>query len=151
MNNQDVIATMNSLLETTKDGAKGFRTCAKDVKKGSLTPVFEVAAQRCDAGAVELEAQIRKLGGEPAASGSISGTLHRRWTDILSTITGMDEHAVLEECERGEDAAMRNYEAALKQDLPMDIQAIVRRQYAGVKENHDRIHALRDQSATRAN
>jgi len=151
MNNQDVIATMNSLLETTKDGAKGFRTCAKDIKKGSLTPVFEASAQRCDAGAAELEAQIRKLGGEPAMSGSVSGTLHRRWTDIMSSITGMEEHAVLEECERGEDAAMRNYEAALKEDLPADIEAIVRRQYAGVKENHDRIHALRDQSATRTN
>jgi hypothetical protein len=28
----------------------------------------------------------------------------------------MDEHAVLEECERGEDAAMRAYGAALQKD-----------------------------------
>ena len=151
MNSQEVIATLNLLLQTTKDGAKGFRTCAKDVKKGSLTPVFESSAQRCDVGATELEAQIRKLGGEPATSGSVGGTLHRRWTDIMSSVTGMEEHAVLEECERGEDAAMHNYEAALKEDLPADIAAIVRRQYVGVKENHDRIHALRDQSAPRAN
>ena len=111
--------------------------------------MFESSAQRCDVGATELEAQIRKLGGEPATSGSVGGTLHRRWTDIMSSVTGMEEHIVLEECERGEDAAMRNYEAALKEDLPADIEVIVRRQYAGVKENHDRIHALRDQSATR--
>jgi len=116
----------------------------QDVKKGSLTPVFESSAQRCDVGATELEAQIRKLGGEPATSGSVGGTLHRRWTDIMSSVTGMEEHVVLEECERGEDAAMRHYEAALKEDLPADIEAIVRRQYVGVKANHDRIHALRD-------
>jgi len=145
-----VIAALNSLLQTTKDGAKGFRTCAKDVKKGSLTPVFESSAQRCDVGATELEAQIRTLGGAPATSGSVGGTLHRRWTDIMSSVTGMEEHVVLEECERGEDAAMRNYEAALKEALPADIETIVRRHYAGVKANHDRIHALRDQSATRA-
>ena len=116
----------------------------QDVKKGSLTPVFESSAQRCDVGATELEAQIRKLGGEPATSGSVGGTLHRRWTDIMSSVTGMEEHVVLEECERGEDAAMRHYEAALKEDLPADIEAIVRRQYVGVKANHDRIQALRD-------
>jgi uncharacterized protein (TIGR02284 family) len=151
MNNQEVIATLNSLLQTTKDGAKGFRTCSKDVKNGALTPVFDSSAARCDEGAAELEAQIRKLGGEPAKSGSIGGTLHRRWTDIMSSVTGMEEHVVLEECERGEDAAMHNYEAALKEALPADIAIIVRRQYAGVKANHDRIHALRDQSATPAN
>jgi uncharacterized protein (TIGR02284 family) len=32
-------------------------------------------------------------------------------------------------------------------DLPAEVGAIVRRQYAGVKENHDRIRALRDQTA----
>jgi uncharacterized protein (TIGR02284 family) len=48
----------------------------------------------------------------------------------------MDEHAVLEECERGEDAAMRAYSAALEKDLPAEVGVIVRRQYAGVKENH---------------
>jgi uncharacterized protein (TIGR02284 family) len=150
MNNREVIATLNTLLQTTKDGAKGFRTCSKDVKNGSLTPVFDSSADRCDQGAAVLETEIRKLGGEPAKSGSVSGTLHRRWTDIMSSVTGMEEHVVLEECERGEDAAMRHYEAALKEALPTDIEAIVRRQYAGVKANHDRIHALRDQSATRA-
>jgi len=150
MDNQEVVTTLNSLLQTTKDGAKGFRTCAKDVKNGSLTPVFESSAQRCDEGASELEAQIRKLGGEPTSSGSVSGTLHRRWTDIMSSVTGMEPHAVLEECERGEDVAMRHYEAALKENLPAEIDAIVRRQYVGVKANHDRIRALRDQSAPRA-
>jgi len=150
MDNQEVITTLNSLLQTTKDGAKGFRTCAKDIKIGSLTPVFESSAQRCEEGAAELEAQIRKLGGEPVTSGSVSGTLHRRWTDIVSSVTGMEPHAVLEECERGEDAAMRHYEAALKENLPADVEAVVRRQYVGVKANHDLIHALRDQSAPRA-
>jgi len=33
---------------------------------------------------------------------------------MKSTITGMDSHAVLAECEKAEDAAHRPYEAALK-------------------------------------
>ena len=59
----------------------------------------------------------------------------------------MDEHAVLAECERGEDAAKSAYQAALEEDLPPDVEAIVRRQHEGAKANHDRIRDLRNQAA----
>ncbi|MGH6849805.1 MAG: PA2169 family four-helix-bundle protein [Methylocella sp.] len=137
---------MNKLLETTKDGEDGFRACAEGVTSSRLKTVFEDAARKCDEGAAELEAEIRRLGGEPAASGTVGGSLHRAWTNIKSSITGMDEHAVLTECERGEDAAKRAYEAALAEDLPPNVKAIVHRQYEGVKANHDRIRDLRNQA-----
>jgi uncharacterized protein (TIGR02284 family) len=147
MDNRQVVATLNKLLETTKDGEEGFRTCAEAVTNPRLKTVFEDAARRCDGGAAELQAEIRKLGGEPATSGTVGGSLHRAWTNIKSSITGKDEHAVLAECERGEDAAKSAYEAALKEDLPPNVKAIVQRQYQGVKENHDRIRNMRNQSA----
>lgn len=147
MNNNQVVTTLNKLLETTKDGEEGFRTCAEAVTNPRLKTVFEDAARRCDGGAAELQAEIRKLGGAPVTSGSVGGSLHRAWTNIKSSITGMDEHAVLAECERGEDAAKSSYEAALKEDLPSNVKAIVQRQYQGVIENHGRIRNMRDQSA----
>jgi uncharacterized protein (TIGR02284 family) len=91
-----------------------------------------------------IEAQVRGLGGTPAQGGSVSGSMHRAWTNIKSAITGMNEHAVLAECERGEDAAKHAYEGALKQDLPTDVRTIIERQYQGVKENHDRVRNLRN-------
>jgi uncharacterized protein (TIGR02284 family) len=147
MENQKVIATLNSLLETTKDGEHGFRTCAEGVTNPRLKTILENAARRCDEGAAELQAKIVSLGGEPATSGTAAGTLHRAWTNIKSSITGMDERAVLAECERGEDVAKSAYEAALKEDLPTDVKAMVRRQYEGVMANHDRIRELRNQAA----
>jgi uncharacterized protein (TIGR02284 family) len=147
MEKQKVIATLNNLLETTKDGENGFRTCAAAVTNPRLKSIFEDAARRCDGGAEELQANIRGLGGEPAASGTASGALHRAWTNVMSSITGMDEDAVLSECERGEDVAKRTYEEALKEDLPADIKMLVKRQYEGVKANHDRIRELRNQAA----
>ena len=146
MDNHQVVATLNKLLETTKDGEEGFRTCAEAVTNPRLKTVFEDAARRCDGGDAELQAEIRKLGGEPTTSGTVGGSLHRAWTNIKSSITGKDEHAVLAECERGEDVAKSAYEAALKEDLPPNVKAIVQRQYQGVKENHDRIRNMRNQS-----
>jgi uncharacterized protein (TIGR02284 family) len=53
--------------------------------------------------------------------------MRRAWINIKSTITGMNEHAVLAECERGEDTGKHTYEAALKQDLPTDVRTIIER------------------------
>jgi uncharacterized protein (TIGR02284 family) len=108
---------------------------------------LEAAARRCVEGAVELQMKIRSLGGEPAASGTVAGVLHRAWTDIVPRITGMGDRAVLDECKRGEDVVKQAYEEALVEDLPADVEAIVRRQYQEVTENHERIRELRNLAA----
>ena len=53
---------------------------------------------------------------------------------------------MLDECERGEDAALERYRDALKEPLSADIMAVVQRQYEGVKRNHDQIRTLRNQA-----
>lgn len=146
MVDQKVISTLNNLLETTKDGEDGFRTCSDAVTNPEIKIALESAARRCDEGAAELAATIRNLGGEPVESGTVTGALHRAWTNLKSSITGMDDYAVLAECERGEDVAKQTYEAALQENLPADVEAIVRRQYEGVVHNHDLIHNLRNQA-----
>jgi uncharacterized protein (TIGR02284 family) len=86
---------------------------------------------------------VRALGGDPERRGSVSGSLHRAWVDIKSTITGMDEAAVLAECERGEDVARKAYEDALSKDLPADVRSMIERQYQGVRQHQDRVRQLR--------
>ena len=147
MDRNETVSTLNDLLKTTKDGQEGFRTCSQNVKDANLKAVFTSGAQRCDEGARELETTIRGLGGEPTDSGSISGSMHRAWTSLRSSITGMDDHAILAECERGEDSAESVYEKALQKDLPIEVKTIVKRQYRGVKENHDKIRDLRNAAA----
>jgi len=147
MDNQDVIAMLNDLLQITRDGEQGFQTCAEGVQSRHLKSALEAAARHCAEGAAELEAKVRNLGGEPARGGSIGGSMHRAWTNVKSVITGMNEHAVLSECERGEDAAMAAYEAALKKSLPTDVRTLVERQYQGVKANHESVRNLRTTAA----
>src|SRR5687768_12338539 len=103
MDKDDVIDTLNDLIETCKDGENGFRTCAEDIKRTELKGMFERAAQRCAEAARELQTEVQRLGGKPERAGSLAGSAHRRWVDIKSAITGKDDAAVLAECERGED------------------------------------------------
>ena len=142
MDNDDVIDTLNTLIETCKDGENGFRTCAEDIRNSALQPIFTTAARHCAEAAEELRREVERLGGKPEKSGSLAGSAHRRWVDIKSAITGKDDAAVLAECERGEDVAKASYQKALKQDLPPAIRAIVERQYQGVLQNHDRVRSL---------
>ena len=144
MTNDEIISTLNDLIETSKDGEHGFNTCAEDVKEMQLKQLFTAAAQRCAEGAKELQEQVRLLGGDPDEHSSVAGTLHRAWVDIKAAITGKDEQAVLEECERGEDVAKKTYEKAIAKGLPDNIRSVVQRQYQGVVENHDRVRDLRN-------
>jgi uncharacterized protein (TIGR02284 family) len=137
-----VLSTLNKLLETTKDGESGFRACAGAVKNADLKAMFEGAAHRRGEGAAELQAAIRSLGQEPAASSGMARGARR--INTKSLMPGMDELAALTECERGEDVAKCAYEKALMDDLPADIKAIVQRQYEVVKADRNRIRDLRD-------
>jgi uncharacterized protein (TIGR02284 family) len=70
--------------------------------------------------------------------------LHRGWIDLKSALTGGDEHAILAECERGEDSAVEQFQKAVEDDLPPALQEVVSRQYGEIKAAHDRIRDLRD-------
>ena len=147
MDRDEVIATLNGLITTSRDGDEGFRTCAEAVKNPQLKTFFEQKAERCALGAAQLQGKVREFGGDPGQSGSTAGVLHRFWINIRSTLAGMDEHAILDECERGEDAAKRAYEDALKKDLPADVRLLIEKQYREVKANHDSIRAMRNAMA----
>jgi len=145
MDNKDVISTLNDLIETCKDGEQGFRTCAEDIKNSEMKSFFVDRAQKCAEAAAELQQEVRALGGSPETSSSVSGALHRRWVDIKGLVTGKDDEAILNECERGEDVAKASYSKALAKELPANIKAIVERQYNGVLRNHDQVKAFRNQ------
>ncbi len=144
MSSGDVIATLNGLLQISRDGEEGFRTSAEAVKSADLKTVFTTAARRCAEGAKELERAVRARGGEPAQGGTTSGALHRGWVNLKAAIAGSDDLAILNECERGEDVAKAAYAAALKAGLPPDARSLVAQQYRGVKQNHDRVRDLRN-------
>jgi uncharacterized protein (TIGR02284 family) len=139
MDRDDVISTLNNLIATSKDGEEGFRSCAENVKNPTLRVFFEQKAERCREGAVQLQQIVREMGGDPETGGSIAGAVHRFWVGLRGTITGMDDHAILDECERGEDSAKQAYADALKEDLPGDVRRVIEKLNREVKTYHVRV------------
>jgi uncharacterized protein (TIGR02284 family) len=84
--------------------------------------------------------------GNPAKAGSVSAAFHRGWMNIKSIVTGGIDAAIIAECERGEDAAVENYQSVMKQNLPPNVLPVAKHQFTEIKRSHDRIRAL-DQAA----
>ncbi len=144
MESKDTISVLNNLIETSKDGEKGFRECANDVENAELKGLFSQRAAECAAAASELQQLVRSLGGDPETSTSTTGDLHRGWVNLKSALTGHSETAILNECERGEDVALKHYNEALEKELPSNVRSIVEKQRQGVQRNHDQVKALRN-------
>lgn len=154
--NKDVIDVLNDLIEYSKDGAKGFRESADDVKNAELKSFFTKRATECESAATELQAEVRRLGGDPETSTSVTADLHRGWVNFKSMLTGKDEKSVLEEVERGEDYALKAYKDAREKLAKYQLAggdqtyALVEKQLQGVQRNHDQVKALRDAARARS-
>jgi uncharacterized protein (TIGR02284 family) len=144
MANDSVITTLNNLIETCKDGQEGFQQAAEGVKDSSLKSLFYEYSQQRAQFVGELQGLVRELGGEAETSSSIAGALHRGWINIKSAVTGQDDAAILNECERGEDVAKNAYKDALAADLPSNVTSVIQAQATQVQQAHDRIRGLRD-------
>jgi uncharacterized protein (TIGR02284 family) len=144
MANDSVITTLNNLIETCKDGQEGFQQAAEGVKDSSLKSLFYEYSQQRAQFVGDLQGLVRDLGGEAETSSSLAGALHRGWINIKSAVTGQDDAAILNECERGEDIAKNAYKDALAADLPSNVTSVIQEQATQVQQAHDRIRGLRD-------
>lgn len=140
-----IMSLVNELIETSRDGEKGFSKSAEEVKEPQIKSLFLKRAQNCATAARELEVKLMALGGKIEDGGSVSGALHRGWVNVKASVTGHDTAAILAETERGEDYAKKVYAEALQErELPSDLRHLIERQYEGVISNHNEVRNLRD-------
>ena len=150
MDNDKTLSVLEDLIETCKDGQKGYQDAAEHAKRQDLKTFFN--EQRLERGrfAEELRQELSRL-GEPdkKPSGSVSAAMHRAWIDTKVALGGGDK-TILESVEAGEDTAKESYAKALAEPLPSNVAEIVRKQAASVQKAHDRVKMLRDQAKAAA-
>lgn len=146
MDREDTLATLNKLIETSKDGEFGFHTAAECVKAEENRRALMRCADEFGQAAAELQGLVTQYGGQADGSGSVSGAMHRGWMTLKSKLSSHPDRTILEEAEKSEDMALERYRRALDAALPEAVRATIERQYEGVKRSHLQIRSLREQA-----
>jgi uncharacterized protein (TIGR02284 family) len=150
MDANNAISVIENLIETCKDGQKGYQDAAAHTKRSDLKTFFNEESLERARFAGELEAELIRMGKpDKKVSGSVSGTLRRAWIDTKVSLGGGDK-TILESVEAGEDNAKENYQKAITGDLPENLAQIIRRQAASVQRAHDKVKSLRDEARAAA-
>lgn len=141
----DLVNNLQELLEKNYDAEKGFTKAMTDAKNPSLKTFLQRQAAQRSRFANELSDIILNLNEKPNESGSATGTLHRAWIDIKTSLSGDKDEAVLEECIRGEKASVEEYHDRLqKYDFPLDISDILTKQADDISATLSKVKTLED-------
>lgn len=141
--NKETVNLLNDLLERNYDAENGYKKAAEDAKSPVLKEFFrDYAGQRYTFGH-ELKEEIKRLGGEPDKGTSAAGTLHRTWIDIKTALSTDKDETVVEECIRGEKAALNDYEDVLKKsELSMASREVIQRQHDKIQSAVNRLNQI---------
>jgi uncharacterized protein (TIGR02284 family) len=133
------------LVETLKDGERGFASAAEKLRGGDH-PEWATTLQRLSEQRAGFHREIVAMGhdyGEDVdEKGSLTATVHRGWISLKDALTGDDPSGVLKAALTGENHAVSEYEKALKQDLSAGFREVVSRQHAAVVAARDQVNAL---------
>lgn len=133
------------LVETLKDGEKGFADAADKVRDGDHA-AWAATLQRLSEQRAGFWREIVDMGHEYGDdvdnSGTVAAAVHRGWLSVKDALTGDDPEGVLKAAVTGEDHAISEYDDALKMDLSAGFREVVERQRAAVVAARDEVKAL---------
>lgn len=108
----DDIRVLDRLTGVTHDSMEGYRAAAGKVGNPGLRELFRYRARERQVAGELLRQQVRVLGGEAGAGGSVLAWMHRAFMNLRHLVQADDE-ALIVEIDRGESHARARYEEAL--------------------------------------
>ena len=141
---KDAADRVNDLVTFLYDGAKGFQLAAENVQNPTFKTGLQNFARQRENFIAELKPLVATRGERPEDSGSTMGAIHRGWINLRNSLTTGD-HAILSECERGEDSAVEKYRDLIESPkITAQFRQVLQRQYDEVKRAHDTVRSWRD-------
>jgi uncharacterized protein (TIGR02284 family) len=145
----EMALVLKSLINTLRDGQKGFADIGDHLKDETLKRYFLAESLKRANFRAELENELHRAGvHDVKESGTTTGAVHRVWADLKAKLGGGD-HTLLDTAEQGEDVAKKAYEDALNRDLPLPLRQLLVEQQAHVLNSHDYVRSHRDAFATK--
>jgi uncharacterized protein (TIGR02284 family) len=145
---KEIIEVLNDLVLINNDRIVGYEKAVKELKSEDqdLKSLFDHMILESQQIKSDLVQEIQVLHGDVEKGTTEMGKIYRGWMGLKAVFTGEGRHAILSNCEYGEDAAQKAYTKALETDkLPGFLRELLTNQQETLKVSHDEIRDLRNQ------
>jgi uncharacterized protein (TIGR02284 family) len=149
-NIKETIEVLNDLIQINNDRILGYEKAIRETKPedDDLKILYATMIAESHRNKIALASEVQAIGGDVEQGTTAGGKIYRAWMDVKAVFTGHSRHAILANCEAGEDASQRAYRSALEHEaLPAYIRELLVRQEESLRAGHDEIKVLRDQYA----
>ena len=124
---------INHLIETCRDGERGFRTAAGFVNSPETKRLFLRLADQRHEFAEDLLPHANRLGGAADGDGTAFAKAHRTWLHVRARLASDAERVAVKEATRGERYAAAAYDDAVHDMLPPGTRDLVESQDLSVR------------------
>ncbi len=131
-------AVVNHLVETCRDGERGFRLATELVTAPDLKVLFAELASERRSFADELLPHAQRLGGAAPQEQTTLGSLHRGWMAMEAALL-KDDTVILQEVDKGNRATLDVYFDAIAGLLPPDTRDVVERQFQQLQLSYAKV------------
>nr|WKN36417.1 PA2169 family four-helix-bundle protein [Tunicatimonas sp. TK19036] len=119
------IKTLHDLIQINREGERGYKEASENIDLPEFKTLLYRLSQQRALFRGELEDILHKdFKDDAIVKDSIASKAHRTWMDFKSALTGHDNKAVLDECERGEEHAIKAYGEVFDGRLPDYIEKV---------------------------
>ncbi len=128
------ISVLNDLIEVCRDEYLLFKTALRKIEDENLKQTFHKYTNEKNEQIIKLEAEVKRLGGAlriPSFSAQ---------TDKPELLKNTP--SILHECIKKDDAVIKRFSSAIKEDILWEVIPLVAKQYFGSKSMHDQISLI---------
>jgi uncharacterized protein (TIGR02284 family) len=139
-----VEAALLELIDRLRAEQEGYRDLGHRLQSEQAKRFFLEETQRRAEYAAELENELHRMGVHDVKE-DISRASKARllWGEMQASLAG-GQKALLSTAEKFDEATLKIYAAALKEELPLPLRQILDRQQAHIQRSHDQSRALHD-------
>ena len=147
MSNQPA-GILNQLLEVARDGERFYRDAAEKVGSPELKGIFRQMSEVRQRLMDDLAQHVRARGQQPSDDRTLRGAAQHAVAGVLASLHPDDEDVYIRQLEAVEDRLLRHYEKALAATGDDSaVRPVLQRQLLTVRAAHERMRALKAQSA----
>jgi len=143
MTDAPATATLNELIEVTRDGQRFYEEAADKIGDDTLRALFLRMIESRRALIDDLSAFVASLGDAPATGGTVGGTLRTLYGELRAGLAADRSAGFVAQLEDAEDHLIHAFEHAIVHEQETRVREILTAHFPKVRSMHDEMRNLK--------